>query len=94
MTRFPAKPDTHTVGTSKIPPPFPIFRALANLSDRTSVFAAATIYHARLPPYLRVPVVILTLQSTYCIVDVGGGLGHVSETLLAQKHTGNVYRAG
>ncbi|KAL8836163.1 MAG: hypothetical protein Q9170_003016 [Blastenia crenularia] len=67
----------------------PIFRALANMPSRASVFAGAMAYHAQLPGFSASYLVSAFPWSSFnpseliTIVDVGGGLGHVSESLIA-----------
>ncbi|KAI4220773.1 MAG: hypothetical protein LQ349_008004, partial [Xanthoria aureola] len=71
----------------------PVFRALTNMPDRAMVFAGAMTWHAMLPGFS--PQYLATAfpwgpssEDELTIVDVGGGLGHVSQALLA--HNPNV----
>ena len=63
----------------------PVFTALANMPDRATVFAGAMEWHAKLPGFSA-----RYLASAFpwgagdkvIAVDVGGGLGHVSQVLI------------
>lgn len=69
----------------------PIFRALANMPARAAVLAGAMTYHAQLPGYSATYLVSAFPWASFnpseqiTIVDVGGGLGHVSEALIAHN---------
>ncbi|KAL8941390.1 MAG: hypothetical protein Q9216_002268 [Gyalolechia sp. 2 TL-2023] len=67
----------------------PIFRALAGMPSRAAVFAGAMTYHAKLPgfspAYLVSAFPWASFNSETCVVDVGGGLGHVSKALAAHS---------
>lgn len=65
----------------------PIFKALAHLPDRAQVFAGAMKWHAMLPGYSAQYLATAFPWGSgeeLTVVDVGGGLGHVSQALL--KH--------
>ena len=63
----------------------PVFRALANMPDRAAVFAGAMTWHAMLPGFSAKYLVDAfpwgPSNHGFTIVDVGGGLGHVSRAL-------------
>ncbi|KAL8920036.1 MAG: hypothetical protein Q9208_006491 [Pyrenodesmia sp. 3 TL-2023] len=69
----------------------PIFRALANMPARAAVFAGAMSYHAQLPGFSAAYLVSAFPWTSFdpseqiTIVDVGGGLGHVSKALIAHS---------
>ncbi|KAI4095257.1 MAG: hypothetical protein LQ339_007316 [Xanthoria mediterranea] len=71
----------------------PVFRALANMPDRAMVFAGAMTWHAMLPGFSPQYLAAAfpwgpSSEDELTIVDVGGGLGHVSQALIA--HNPNV----
>lgn len=69
----------------------PIFRALANMPDRATNFMSAMTWHAMLPgfsPQYLVAVFPWGTGDELTVVDVGGGLGHVSQALV--NHNANV----
>ncbi|KAL8840146.1 MAG: hypothetical protein Q9176_003994 [Flavoplaca citrina] len=67
----------------------PVFRALANMPDRAMVFAGAMTWHAMLPGFS--PHYLASIfpwgpsGNELTVVDVGGGLGHVSQGLVAHN---------
>ncbi|KAL9023044.1 MAG: hypothetical protein Q9180_008420, partial [Flavoplaca navasiana] len=67
----------------------PVFRALANMPDRAMVFAGAMTWHALLPgfspQYLASHFPWGSSGDELTVVDVGGGLGHVSQALVAHN---------
>ncbi|KAI4147626.1 MAG: hypothetical protein LQ341_001753 [Variospora aurantia] len=67
----------------------PVFRALANMPDRAMVFAGAMAWHAMLPgfspQFLAAAFPWGPSEDELTIVDVGGGLGHVSQALIAHN---------
>lgn len=68
----------------------PIFRALANMPDRAIVFAGAMKWHAMLPGYSAEYLVAgfpWKSGGQLTVVDVGGGLGHVSRALVDHNPT-------
>ena len=69
----------------------PVFRALANMPDRAAVFAGAMTWHAMLPGFSAKYLVDTfpwgTGNQGLTIVDVGGGLGHVSRALAEHDPT-------
>ncbi|KAL8743969.1 MAG: hypothetical protein Q9190_003738 [Brigantiaea leucoxantha] len=69
----------------------PVFRALANMPDRATVFASAMTWHAMLPGFSAQYLVTSFPWGSggeLTVVDVGGGLGHVSRALV--DHNPNV----
>lgn len=68
----------------------PVFRALANMPDRGMVFAGAMAWHAMLPGFSAQYLVTAFPWGSggeLTVVDVGGGLGHVSRALVAHSPT-------
>lgn len=68
----------------------PVFRALANMPDRGMVFAGAMTWHAMLPGF-SVQYLVMAFPwgsgGELTVVDVGGGLGHVSRALVSHSPT-------
>ena len=63
----------------------PVFRALANMPDRATVFAGAMQWHAMLPGFSAQYLIGAFPWGSggeLTVVDVGGGLGHVSRALV------------
>ena len=68
----------------------PIFRALAKMPDRATVFAGAMKWHAMLPGFSAqylVEAFPWGSSGDLTVVDVGGGLGHVSRALVEHNPT-------
>ena len=68
----------------------PIFRALANMPDRAKVVAGAMTWHAKLPGYSAhylAEAFPWAEGQELRVVDVGGGLGHVSRALVDYSPT-------
>lgn len=62
----------------------PVFRALADMPERASVFAGAMTHHSMLPgfsPQYLAQYFPWGTNEGFTVVDVGGGLGHVSRAL-------------
>ena len=70
----------------------PIFRALTKMPDRAMVFAGAMTWHAMLPGFSAQYLVAAFPWGSggeLTVVDVGGGLGHVSRALVDHSPTVN-----
>jgi len=70
----------------------PIFRALAEMPDRAKVFAGAMTWHAMLPGFSAQYLATAFPWGSgggLTVVDVGGGLGHVSQALIKHNTTVN-----
>lgn len=68
----------------------PIFRAMANMPERAKVVAGAMTWHAMLPGYSAQYLAAnfpWRSSGQLLVVDVGGGLGHVSRTLIEYSPT-------
>lgn len=68
----------------------PVFKALANMPYRAKVFAGAMTWHAMLPGFSADYLVAAFpwgSDSKLTVVDVGGGLGHVSQALVRHHPT-------
>ncbi|KAL8723379.1 MAG: hypothetical protein Q9225_000295 [Loekoesia sp. 1 TL-2023] len=69
----------------------PVFRALAHMPDRAKVFADAMTWHAMLPgfspQYLASAFPWGSARSELTVVDVGGGMGAVSQALVEHHPT-------
>lgn len=68
----------------------PVFKALANMHDRAMVFAGAMSWHAMLPGFSAQYLVAAFPWGSggeLTVVDVGGGLGHVSQALANHSAT-------
>ena len=68
----------------------PVFRALANMPDRAKVFADAMTWHLNLPGFSAQYLVAAFPWGSgdeLTVVDVGGGLGHVSRALVGHNPT-------
>ena len=68
----------------------PIFKALANLPDQAMLFAGAMTWHAMLPgfsPQYLIAAFPWGSGGELTVVDVGGGLGHVSVALASHSPT-------
>ncbi|KAL9608656.1 MAG: hypothetical protein Q9167_006523 [Letrouitia subvulpina] len=69
----------------------PVFKALTDMPDRAMVFAGAMTWHAMLPGFSTQYLVAAFpwgSEGELTVVDVGGGLGHVSRALM--DHNPNV----
>lgn len=69
----------------------PVFRAIAGMPDRAAVFAGAMSWHAMLPgfsPEYLASAFPWGSDRNLTVVDVGGGLGHVSKALV--QHNPNI----
>lgn len=68
----------------------PVFKALANMPDRAMVFADAMKWHAMLPGFSAQYLVTAFpwgSDGELTVVDVGGGLGHISRALVDHSPT-------
>lgn len=66
----------------------PVFRALANMPERGMAFASAMIWHAMLPGYSAQYLITAFPWGSgdeLTVVDVGGGLGHISQALVGHS---------